>query len=349
MAEQTQAELRDAIRAAVEKAQTFLITSAVKPDGDSVAAQLALRKLIRSYKGADTRVDIVNEVPCPKRYRFLKGADAMLTMGDDLLERYDMAFTVDCSPERTGAVRDLFSRSPVKVTIDHHKVRSEGGAEINLVVPTASSTAEVIYGFVEDPAWRTPLTPELAEILYTGVIFDTGGFQYKLTTPHTMRLGAILLETGFDFPKVAERVLLVKSYASRKLLGRVLMQLRLNRTGQVAFAAVSQRMMQEAGAEMDDLEGIVERLIFTENVEVAILAIDLPESDEYKLSLRSRGRVDVAALARKLDPQGGGHDRAAGCNMKGEAEEILWQVVGEVEDLLDLRDSRTTAAGGRNG
>lgn len=344
MPELSEQELHDRIRSEVEKASTFLITSAVKPDGDSVAAQLGLQRLIRTYKGAaDVRVDIVNEVPCPKRYKFLTGADAMLTMGDDLLPVYDMAFTVDCSPERIGAVRPLFDKSPVKVTIDHHKVRTEGGADINLVIPTASSTAEVIFGFVEDPRWRTPLTPDLAEIIYTGVIFDTGGFQYKLTTPHTLRIGARLLETGFDFPKVAERVLLVKSYASRKLLGRVLMNLRLNRTNQVAFAAVSQRMMQEAGAETDDLEGIVERIIFTENVEVAVLAIDLAHSDEYKLSLRSRGRVDVAALARKLDPQGGGHDRAAGCNLKGEAEEILWKVVGEIEDLLDLRDVRTTA------
>jgi phosphoesterase RecJ-like protein len=331
----TEKKLRDRIRAEVEKASTFLITSATKPDGDSVAAQLSLRHLIRSYKGGDVRVDIVNDVACPKRYRFLQDSDSMKVMGAaDVLPAYDMAFTVDCSPERIGTVRPLFDKSPVKVTIDHHKVSTEGGADITLIVPTASSTAEVIFGFVEDQAWRTPLDAKLAEIIYTGVIFDTGGFQYKLTTPHTLRLGAKLLETGFDFPKIAERVLLVKSFASRKLLGKVLNVLRTNPSGQIGYAAVSQRMMEEAGANTDDLEGIVERLIFTEGIEVAVLAIDLPNSDEYKLSLRSRGRIDVAALARKLDPQGGGHDRAAGCNMKGEAEEILWKVIGELEELL---------------
>ena len=340
----TEHEVRERIRNEVEKASTFLITSAVKPDGDSVASQLALRHLIRSYRGGDVRVDIVNEVACPRRYRFLTGHEVMKTVADPaLLERYDMAFTVDCSPERIGAVRPLFDRSPMKVTVDHHKVRSEGGAEINLVNATASSTAEVIYELIEEPAWKTPLTPQLAEIIYTGVIFDTGGFQYKLTTPHTMRIGAKLLETGFDFPRVAERVLLVKSFASRKLMGRVLNNFRTNTSGQVAYAVVTQRMIQETGADTDDLEGIVERLIFTENVEVAILAIDMAGTDEYKLSLRSRGRVDVASLARSLDPQGGGHDRAAGCNLKGEAEEILWKVIGEVEDRLELKENRTVA------
>jgi phosphoesterase RecJ-like protein len=343
----TDHEVRERIRAEVDKASTFLITSAVKPDGDSVAAQLALRKLIETYRGAGARVDIVNEAACPRRYRFLAGSEAMRVFADGgLLAQYDMAFVVDCSPERTGAVRELFMRAPVKVTIDHHKVRSEGGEDISLVEPTASSTAEVIFGLVEEPAWRTPLTPELAEIIYTGVIFDTGGFQYKLTTPHTMRLGAKLLETGFDFAKAAERVLLTKSFASRKLMGRVLNNFRTNASGQVAYAVVSQRMMQETGADTDDLEGIVERLIFTEGVEVAVLAIDLAGSADYKLSLRSKGMVDVASLARGLDPLGGGHERAAGCNLTGEAEEILWRVIGAIEDALDLTENRTVARKG---
>ena len=338
---------RLAILEAAGRAGSFLITSATKPDGDSVASQLALQTLIGNLKGPGARIDIVNEVPCPKRYCFLARSGEMKTLEDPLLEKYDMSLTVDCSPERVGRVRPLFDRSPVKVTIDHHKVRTEGGAEINLVLPAAGSTAEVIYSFLEEPRWKTPLDATLAETLYTGMIFDTGGFQYKLTTPHTLRVAARLLETGFDFPKVAERVLLVKSFAARKLLGRVLGQLRTNRSGNVAYAVVTSRMMLETGAQSDDLEGIVERIIFTEGIEVAVLAIDVPGSDEYKLSLRSRGSVDVAMLARKLDPQGGGHDRAAGCNLKGEAEEILWRVVGKIEDLLDLKNGSAGAANAR--
>jgi phosphoesterase RecJ-like protein len=334
--------VRDEIRAAVETSSTFLITSATKPDGDSIAAQLSLRHLLLNYRGEGARVDIVNEVPCPRRYQFLLPDSKVLkTLDDALLEKYDMAFTVDCSPERIGRVRPLFDTARVKVTIDHHKVFTQQGADIFLVNSKAGSTAEVIYGFLEDPAWRTPLTPELAPIIYTGMIFDSGGFQYKLTTPHTLRVAAKLMETGFDFSVVAERVLLLKSYPARKLMGRIFSAMKTNRSGVIAYAAVSQRMMLECDAHSDDLEGIVEQMIFTEGIEVAILAIDLADSDEYKLSLRSRGKVDVAMLARKLDPQGGGHDRAAGCNLKGEAEEILWRVVGEVEDLLDLKENRT--------
>lgn len=331
----TEHQLRELIRTEAERASTFLITSAIKPDGDSVAAQLALLHLLRSFKGSAIRIDIINEAPCPKRYRFLSGAATMKTLDNDTMLAYDMAFAVDCSPERVGRVRALYERASVKVNIDHHKVRTDAGADIALVLPTAASTAEIIYAFIADPAWRTPLTPELAEIVYTGMIFDTGGFQYKLTQPETLRIAARLLETGFDFAKVAERVLLERSVASRFVQGKVLTNMRLNRARNVAFAAVTQRMMTEAGAHIEDLEGIVEQMIFTEGVEVAVLAIDLPGSDGYKLSLRSRGRVDVATLARKLDPQGGGHDRAAGCNLKGEAEEILWRVVGEIEDALE--------------
>ncbi len=334
-------EVREQIRQAVDRGSTFLITSAVKPDGDSVSAQLALKALIESYKGtADVRVDIINEVHCPHRYAFLPGTADMKTMDDDVLGDYDVAFAVDCSPERIGRVRALFERAGTRITIDHHKVRTEGGAQINLVRPKASSTAEIIYGFIEDEAWRTELTPELAAILYTGMIFDTGGFLYKLTTPQTMRVAARLLETGFNFPAVAERVLLVRTYSARVLLGKVLSTMKRNRQGTVGYAVVTMRMMQDADAHIDDLEGIVEQMIFTEGVEVSVLAVELGEN-EYKLSLRSRGKIDVASLARDLDPQGGGHDRAAGCNLKGDAKEVIWRVVAEVDARLEAIDPDT--------
>ncbi len=323
------AAVREQIRAAVDAGATFLITSATKPDGDSISAQLALRRLIRDYRG-DVRVDIVNEVPAPQRYHFLPGIGEMKTMTTPgLLERYDVGITVDCSPERIGSVRPLYDRSGTRVTIDHHKVRTEGGAEINLVIPTASSTAEVIFGFVQDQAWRTRLDADLAAVLYTGIIFDTGGFAYKLTTPETHRIAARLLETGFDFPRVAERVLLVRSYPARMLTARILSTLRREAGGSIVANVVTQALMDEVGANAEDLEGLVEQLIFTEGAEVAVLAIELADRD-FKFSLRSRGRIDVAALARGLEPRGGGHDRAAGCNLEGSADEVLELVIGRV-------------------
>lgn len=327
-------QLRDDIREAVHDAKAVLITSAVKPDGDSVAAQLALKQIIETYRGGKVRVDIVNEVACPHRYAFLPGADEMLTLEDEILRDYDVAFALDCSPDRIGRVRPLYDRSGTRITIDHHKVRTEGGSQLTLVRPLAGSTAEIIYDFIEDPAWNTPLTGELATILYTGMIFDSGGFLYKLTTPHTLRLAARLLETGFNFSSVAERVLLVRTYSARVLLGKVLSSMKRNRSGTVGYAIVTSAMMRDTDAKVDDLEGIVEQMIFTEGVEVSVLAVELAEND-YKLSLRSRGKIDVATLANDLDAQGGGHDRAAGCNMKGDAREIIWRVVAEVDGRLE--------------
>jgi bifunctional oligoribonuclease and PAP phosphatase NrnA len=327
--------IQEQIRAAIDSSASVLITSAAKPDGDSVAAQLALRRMILMYKPA-TRVDIINEVLCPPRYRFLPGADAMRTIDDpDLLERYDAAITVDCSPERSGRVRPLHDLAKVRINIDHHIVRTEAGADINLVWPHAGSTAEMIVDFLDNPAWKAPVDPVFAEILYTGMIFDSGGFVYKLTTPHTLRTAARLLETGFDFARVAERVLLVRSVPARLLLGRVISGMTLHADGAIASAVVTLAMMGEVGASTDDLEGLVEQVIFTEGLEVAVLAIELPAANEYKFSLRSRGRVNVAALARTLEPQGGGHDRAAGCTLSGSADEVVSRVVRAVAERLE--------------
>ena len=327
-------QLRDEIRQAVDQAGSVLITSATKPDGDSVAAQLALKQIIEAYRGPSIPVHIINEVSCPHRYAFLPGTDAMMTLDSRMLRDYDLAFAVDCSPDRIGKVRPFYDRAGVRVTIDHHKVRTEGGSQLNWVRPLAGSTAEMIFDLIDDPAWNTPLTQDLAAILYTGMIFDSGGFLYKLTTPHTLRVAARLLETGFNFSSVAERVLLVRTYSARVLLGKVLSSMKRNRSGTVGYAVVTLKMMRDSQAKIDDLEGIVEQMIFTEGVEVSVLAVELSEN-EYKLSLRSRGKIDVASLARDLDIQGGGHDRAAGCNMKGDASSIIWRVVAEVDGRLD--------------
>lgn len=316
----------------IREGKTFLITSQLDPDGDSVGSQLALRRVILAEVGEDAagRIAVVNQVRCPKRYGFVPDADHILTPEEVGRRSFDVGFVLDGGADRTGTARPLFDACARKVIIDHHKTTTPDGYDVPFIEPNMSSTAEMVYALLEDPRSRATLGPEVAAQIYLGMIYDTGSFQYAMTTARTHRIAALLLEQGIRHSDISERVMLESPLSAKVLLGRTLSSMKILDGGRIAWTQVSRELARETNTTDEDVRGIITQMIFIEGVRVALLFYE-KDAEKVKLSLRSREGFDVANFARSLDPGGGGHARAAGCSLSGPLDEVAHRVVGELE------------------
>jgi phosphoesterase RecJ-like protein len=191
----------------------------------------------------------------------------------------------------------------------------------------------MIYALLQ--SWDVPLDRDLAALIYTGIIFDTGGFRHANTDPGVHRLAAELLETGFDHSTLCLRILSEKTLAANALMVRVLGRAQLVHGGRVHCSEVSLHDLEELGAEGSDIEGLVEVLLNTVGVQLSVLLVER-DAQVVKLSLRSRhgSGLDVARLASSLSPRGGGHARAAGAVLQADLKEAAQQVQLALEGCL---------------
>lgn len=316
-----------ALNSAVRAAKRVLLTGPEDPDGDSIGACLALRRAIESVSGA--RVEVAGTPP--RRYRWLTGAEEMVP--DEKVEGpYDLAIVLDGDRRRLPApVSRAFEAAPVRAIIDHHGTTSPQGYELAWIDGSAASTCCMVFDLFE--AWGVALDRPAAEQLYTGMIFDTGGFRYSNTLPRTHRAAARLLETGIDHASICVRLLMERRVASMRLAGRVMSEGRFFGAGRVLIGTVPISLLCVLGCESGDLEGLVDSLVYVEGVEVAVLLIERPNGDT-KLSLRSRGRVNVAAVARGLRSNGGGHAKAAGVVLPEPLSVVAERLPGILTDAV---------------
>lgn len=311
------------------QSQRFLITATASADGDSIGAQLALRRLIMQLKGANAEILVLNEEVCPERYLFLP--DSQVVKAFDAKKHdsmhFDMAFVLDGGSERCGNVKPLFDRCVCRVLVDHHRYGSHESYELSMSDPDASSTAEIVFDLFDHNRQRVTLNQEMAAQLYLAMIFDTGFFRFSLTTPKTMRSAAELIGTGINFPLIAAKGMVETNASSKRLMGEVLQKFKIEQKGKLAWGVVTRAMVKKLKAKQDDHERIIENLCYINGVEVAILFLEMT-GKKVKVSFRSREVADVGNLARSLN--GGGHSRAAGCTM----EAISLQ--GAVKKVLPL-------------
>ncbi len=319
----------------IHTGKTFLITSQLDPDGDSVGAQLALRRVILAELGpeAASRVAIVNQVGCPKRYAFLDDTDKIVTPADVAGRTFDVGFVLDGGVDRTGTCRPLFEACRKKVIIDHHKTTQASGYDVPFIEPAMSSTAEMVFTLIDDERTKCKLDRSLASQIYLGIIYDTGSFSYALTTARTHRIAARLLEEGIRHADIAERVMLESPLNAKILLGRTLNDMRISDDGRIASTSVTQKLATETRTTDEDVRGIITQMIFIEGVKVALLFYER-DAGKVKLSLRSREGFDVANFARQLDPGGGGHARAAGCSVSGPLDTVRDEVLARLATAL---------------
>jgi phosphoesterase RecJ-like protein len=274
-------------------------------------------------------VTVASPDPGPRAYDFLPGVETIVPWQDVAPGEHDLVALYDCADERrAGAPLPLGRYAPRVLQVDHHATNSRFG-DVKFVDPLAAASAELAHRTLE--LLGVTVDRDLALLLYVGLETDTGGFRYSSTTPASLRLAARLLDAGIDPGEVSELVYERQAVGGLRLLGLALDSLRLRPDLSLAYFVLGDEEFRTAGATAQDAEtiGIVDYARRLEGFEVAaLLRSDGP--GEIKLSLRSKGGVDVARLAARIG--GGGHERAAGATIHGDlaqAEEVLLQLLAQ--------------------
>ena len=317
---QTNTETADraAVVDAIRSHERFLVTTHENPDGDALGSILAM-SLALEQLGKDAVLYLAGVIPLPHEYGFMKLGDLRRTPPDDAAERVLLA--LDCANERRlGPDAGLLERAPLVVDVDHHHDNNRFG-DVNLVVPDASSTGEILRDLFEELG--VELTPEIAEALYIALVTDTGRFQYANTTPKALRLAAELVEAGADVHRVFRDVYENVAFAKIKLLARALAKARVVEGGRIIVSDLERADFAAAGAEEPFAEGIIDFLRAVEGTELVALIREPPTQNgpTRRISLRTRAEgIDVSAIARKSG--GGGHRQAAGFSSEASVDEI---------------------------
>lgn len=304
------------------------ISGHVRPDGDCVGAVLALQLYLRKCLPQAT-VKVFLEKP-PVIFREIKGFGEIETEFPEE-DPFDVFFVMDTDAERLGGAEKYFRAADKRINIDHH-LRETGSGDVNYIAPQVGSTCELVYDMVEEQ-----LDSNIALALYIGIIHDTGVFQYSNTSPETLKKAAKLIEFGIDFPRIIQETFYQKTYTQTHIMGRVLMESIRFLQGHCVVGVVDKKTMDFYGAETSDLDGIVSQL---KNIKGVDCAVFMYQTDilEYKISLRSNEKVNVAQVAAFFG--GGGHARAAGCTMKGTFHDCVNNLSLHIERQLHSHKMR---------
>ena len=296
------------------------ITGHIRPDGDCTGSVLALYNYIVENM-PETDVDLYLEQP-GREFYYLKNIDKIKNTPED--KKYDVFFVLDCSSlDRIEPFISCFNNASKTVCIDHH-VSNTGFTDLSKIEPQASSACEVLYGTMD----ADKISRNVAECIYTGIIHDTGVFKYSCTSKKTMEIAGEMMEKGIDYSDIIDNTFYKKTYVQNQILGRALLESVLFYDGKCIFTTVTIDEMEFYGVTGRELGGIVEQLRLTDGVEVAIFLYQTGE-EEYKVSLRSKKKIDVAAIATQFG--GGGHVRAAGYTAKGS----VYQIINSIGELIE--------------
>lgn len=322
-------DAKAAILDVIRQGERFLVCSHSRPDGDAVGSILATGMLLAEM---GKRADLVTADRIPSIYRALPGAEEIRT-AMRVHGPYDAVILLECDGLERTRLRGL--EPFFLINIDHHATGREF-ANLNWIDRHAASVGEMIYQLVK--AAGATVTPEMATCLYTTVLTDTGGFCYGATRASTFALAKELTEAGADPVRIAQDIYFSTATSKLLLLGSALSNLK--REGRLAWLWVTHQDMVRTCAAEEDCEGIVNYAICVSGVEAAVFLRELPER-RIRLSLRSKGRVNVSEIAARLG--GGGHENASGVTLEGPISRALDEILAELRPEVEL-----LALGGRS-
>ncbi len=316
----------DSIRRIVQSTDRVTCLAHKDADADSLGSALAFAISLHSL-GQNVRV-VVPE-PLPRLLEYLPGFETVETGGAPL---GDTVFTFDCATlGRFGERRAEVERASTVVNIDHHLSNTSFGT-INLVDATASATGQVIYDLLRELG--APIGPAVATNLYAALFTDTGGFRHENTTEASLRLAASLVAAGADPGWVALKSYKSRSLAQVRLEGLAVAKMHSEMDGRLLWSEVTMAMLEEAGADMQDAEGIIDALQSIASMEVAILFKE-HTPDRTKISVRTREPYDATEVCTPFG--GGGHRRAAGAEFGDPLPVAERRVLEVARRLIDPR------------
>jgi len=294
----------DQVLRQIEQREAFLLTSHARPDGDAIGSLLALYQILRK-KGKAARVVMSDAVPLI--YGRLPYANVVEHCSDVPGDAPQAAIILECDSIQRTRLQGLQGR--FLINIDHHSSAREF-ADVNWINASACAVAEMVFRLAR--AMGVGITPEMATCLYTAVLTDTGSFCFVGTSAHTFELALDLVRCGANPVDIAQHVYFSNPTSKMRLLGAALSN--LHREGALAYMHLSLEEMELSGGLEEDCEGIVNYALGIEGVEVALFFRELADG-RYRVSLRSKGQVNVASVAEQFG--GGGHSCASGCAVSG--------------------------------
>lgn len=309
----------DNILEEIKKAKSIVILTHENPDGDAVGSSLALYEALKEIGKED--VDLI--IPeYPRTYKFLPNVDVVKKEGK---RAYDLAIALDCATIKLlNGWSNYFEDAKTKIVIDHHGTNTMYG-DINFVNPDSPACAQILLTMFE--YFGIGITNNIGKCIITGIITDTGGFQYQSTRPETFEFASRILKSGVNVSEIYKKAMNTKTRANFELRKKAIDRMEFLENAKISFTYITKRDIEEVNATSDDFEGIVDEGRCIEGVEVSIF---LRETEKgYKVSLRSNEYVNVSDVC--LIYGGGGHVHAAGCNVNMSIEQAKEKLVNQIK------------------
>ncbi|MBC7900480.1 MAG: bifunctional oligoribonuclease/PAP phosphatase NrnA [Saprospiraceae bacterium] len=290
----------------IENKQKFGITTHIKPDGDGVGSSLGLCWLLNSL-GKTAEVIVRGEVPVA--YRDLPGAGNIRDI-EKIDNDYDAIFVIECSDLERPGIAGL--ENEFTVNIDHHAT-SEHFGTINWIDATASAVGEMIYNLCKAIGGR--VTREIAECVYMALVTDTGSFHFSNTTDRTLKVASELVKAGAKPAAISESIYNNYPWSRIELMRRVVATIKRDDSGRIAWMRQTLEMKESSKAVDGDNNGFVNIPLAAREVLASVYMREVGDN-EYRVSLRSKGNINVARVAESFG--GGGHKNAAGLRIEGD-------------------------------
>jgi bifunctional oligoribonuclease and PAP phosphatase NrnA len=307
---------------AIRERQRFVVSSHERPDGDSIGSELAMALALRAL-GKTVRV--VNRDPAPPPMQAFPGVpDIEIT--DRVDGEFDAAIVMECSDLSRTGVKGL-DRFFV-INIDHHP-GNKGYGDIRWFDEKAAACGEMVFTLIR--ALDVPLTVDIATHIYLAILTDTGCFHYSGISPRTFDICRQALEAGVDAVEVARNVYDSSNMGRLKLFGSVLRSMQIDASGRIAIVYLDHEMAREAGGTYEDTEGLVNLPLTVKEIQAVVFFKQL-EGETYRVSLRSKGNVDIGAVAKQFN--GGGHKNAAGCTVEGPIDSVQKMFVQMIDKAI---------------
>jgi len=310
---------------AIRTRQRFVLSSHSRPDGDAIGSQLSMLYALRAL---GKEAIAVNADAAPPPLMAFPGVSDIV-IAPRVEGNFDAAIVMECGDlARTGVAG--FDQYFV-INIDHHPGNTSYG-QINWFDSSAAACAEMVYDIVG--ALGVTLTIEIATHIYLAILTDTGSFHYSGITPRTFEICRECIDAGVDPVQVARSVYDSNSMGRLKLFGSVLSAMQIDSTGRIAIVYVDHEMAREAGGTYEDTEGLINLPLTVKEIQAVVFFKQL-EADEYRISLRSKGDIDIGSIAKAFG--GGGHKNAAGCTVTGPIDALQKTFIEKIEAAIDGR------------
>jgi len=316
--------IADALRAR----QRFVLSSHSKPDGDSIGSQLAMAYALQAI---GKEVTVINADPAPATLMAFPGVPG-IRIAPRVDGEFDAAIVMECGDLTRTGVTGL-ERFFV-VNIDHHPGNTNYG-QINWFDAGAAACAEMVFDVVR--ALGVPLTVEIATHVYLAIVTDTGSFHYSSISPRTFDICRQCLEAGVDPVALSRQVFDSNTAGRLRMFGAVSQAMTLDPTGRIAVLYLDQAIAAATQGEYNDTDGLINQPLTVKEIQ-AVVFFKKIEGDQYRVSMRSKGAIDIGAIAAEYG--GGGHKNAAGCTVTGAIDTLRATLVEKIEGAIDGRPAR---------